>query len=59
MDLDRVYKFLHVISGRINSVDGHAYYRLDPAAHETQTIAILQSLMDTAVTIESEHKVPE
>lgn len=57
--LDRAYKFLHVFGGRIESVDGHAYYRLDPDAHDTQTIATLQSLMDTAITVSPERGTTE
>ena len=50
-DLDRVYRFLHVLSGRITSVNGHAYYRLDPDAHDTQTISTIQNLMDDVLEL--------
>lgn len=45
-ELNRVYRFLHVLCGRVKSVDGHAYYRLDPDAHDSQTVATIQNLMD-------------
>lgn len=51
VELNRAYRFLHVLSGRVTSVDGHAYYRFDPDAHDPQTIAILQSLVDTAIEV--------
>ena len=35
-ELNRVYRFLHVLTGRIKSVDGRAYYRLDPEAHDSR-----------------------
>lgn len=50
VELNDVYRFLHVLNGRIKSVDGHAVYRLDPAAHDSQTIATLQSLVDDVIT---------
>ncbi|WP_458204451.1 DUF7504 family protein [Haladaptatus sp. NG-SE-30] len=59
VDINRVYRFLHVLGGRITSVDGHAYYRLDPDAHKRQTIAILESLMDAAIDIDHLHEKPD
>jgi len=53
VDLNQAYRFLHVLSGRVKSADGHAFYRLDPDAHESQTIATLQNLMDNVVDIPS------
>lgn len=52
-DLDKGYRFLHVLSGRIKSVDGHAFYRIDPNAHQSQTVATLQSLMDDTIDVSS------
>jgi hypothetical protein len=50
-DLDRVYRFLHVLAGRVKSVDGHAYYRLDPDAHDAQTLSTVQTLMDDTIEL--------
>lgn len=50
-ELNRVYRFLHVLSGRIKSVNGRAYYRLDPDAHDTQTISTIQNLMDEIIEL--------
>ncbi|MFC4550437.1 MULTISPECIES: DUF7504 family protein [Halorussus] len=53
VDLNKAYRFLHVLIGRVKSVDGHAYYRIDSDAHESQTVAILQSLMDDVIDFSS------
>lgn len=45
-ELNRIYRFLHVLTGRIKSVDGRAYYRLDPDAHDKQTLSTIQNLLD-------------
>ena len=52
VDLDRAYRFLHVLSGRVKSVDGRGYYLLDPSAHDDRTIAVLQELADDSVALE-------
>ena len=51
VDLDRAYRFLHVLSGRVKSVDGRGYYLIDPSAHDDRTIAIFQELADDAVDL--------
>lgn len=51
VDLNRAYRFLHVLSGRIASVDGHAYYQLNPDAIDAQTIAVIRDLMDDIVQL--------
>lgn len=51
VDLDRAYRFLHVLSGRVKSVDGRGYYLLDPSAHDDRTIAVLQELADDSVPL--------
>lgn len=51
VELDQAYRFLHVLGGRVRSVDGTAYYRLDPDAHESRTLAVLRNLMDSVVDL--------
>lgn len=50
-ELERVYRFLHVLAGRVKSVDGQAYYRLDPDAHDTQTLSTIQNLLDDTIEL--------
>lgn len=48
-DVQRVFRFLHVLTGRVRNAGARCYYRFDPAAHDEQTIATLQTLFDGSV----------
>lgn len=48
-DLQRAFRFLHVVTGRIKTVDGVGHYHLDPDAHDAQTLATLKGLFDAVV----------
>ena len=48
-DLQRGFRFLHVVTGRVRNADARCYYHLDPAAHDEQTMATLDGLFDTTV----------
>lgn len=45
-DLQRVFRFLHVLTGRVRSADALAHYHMDPAAHDGQTRNTLSTLFD-------------
>ena len=45
-DLKRVFQFVHVVTGRIESADAVGYFHLDPAAHDDQTVATLRGIFD-------------
>lgn len=45
-DVQTVYKFLHVLTGRFATAGVTAHFHLDPAAHDDQTINTLKSLFD-------------
>lgn len=51
VELERVYRFLHVLSGRLRSVEARAYL-LAPDAHDAQTVAVLQTLMDDTIDLQ-------
>lgn len=53
-DLQRAFRFLHVVTGRIKTIDGVGYYTLDPEAHDKQTVATLKGLFDAVVHVESD-----
>lgn len=53
-DLQRSFRFLHVVTGRIKTVGGQAHYHLDPEAHEQQTLATLKGLFDAVVEVDDE-----
>lgn len=53
VDSDRAYKFLHLLAGRVGSVDGRGYYRLDPSAHDDQSLAVVRELADSVVDLDA------
>ncbi|MEZ3143693.1 RAD55 family ATPase [Halobaculum sp. MBLA0143] len=48
-DLQTVFRFLHVFTGRIQSVDGLGLYVIDSTAHDDQTMNTLKQLFDGVV----------
>jgi len=49
VDLDRAFQFLHVLAGRVESVDGRAYYLLNPDAHDDRSLSTVRELADASV----------
>lgn len=49
VDLDRAFRFLHVLAGRVESVDGRGYYLLNHDAHDDQSVSIVRELADDTV----------
>jgi hypothetical protein len=50
-DLQRVYRFVHTLNGRLGTIDGIAHYHMDPGAHDDRTISTLRPLFDTVVEV--------
>ncbi len=50
-DLQTVFRFLHVFTGRIQSVDGLGLFCIDATAHDDQTMNTLTQLFDGVVTL--------
>lgn len=57
-DLQTVFRFLHVFTGRIQSVDGLGLFCIDETAHDAQTLNTLKQLFDGIVLTE-EGEEPE
>lgn len=59
VDLQTIYKFLHVLTGRFETVDAAAHFHIDPDAHDDATVNTLKSLFDAVVkhTDEGEWRV--
>jgi hypothetical protein len=51
-ELKRVFRFVHVLLGRIDSANAVGYFHLDPAAHGDQTLATLRGLFDAVYELE-------
>jgi KaiC/GvpD/RAD55 family RecA-like ATPase len=49
-DLQTVFRFLHVFTGRIQSVGGLGLFCIDATAHDDQTMNTLKQLFDGIVT---------
>lgn len=49
-----VFRFIHVLRGRIQSAGAHAHYHLDPGAHDEQLIRTFRPLFDEVLTYNEE-----
>lgn len=45
-DVQTIFRFLHVFTGRVQNVDGLGIYLMDPSAHEPQTLNTIKGLFD-------------
>ncbi|KPN29628.1 hypothetical protein SY89_00342 [Halolamina pelagica] len=52
VELETAYEFLHILTGRLATVDAFAHFHMDPEAHDDQTIEILTGLMDAVVEVD-------
>ena len=57
-DLQTVFRFLHVFTGRVQSVNGLGLFSIDSTAHDEQSLNTLKQLFDGIVTV-SEDDDPE
>jgi KaiC/GvpD/RAD55 family RecA-like ATPase len=48
-DLQTVFRFLHVFTGRVQSVDGLGLFAIDDSAHDDRTLNTLKQLFDGIV----------
>ena len=49
VDTQTAFRFLHVLTGRFNSVDASAHYHLDPAQFDARTVDTIAALFDAAI----------
>ena len=54
VDTRRAFRFLHVLSRRVRSVDGVAHYHVDPAAHDEQTLATIEGVFSDVYRYDEE-----
>jgi KaiC/GvpD/RAD55 family RecA-like ATPase len=48
-DAETVFRFLHVLTGRIDSVDAAGLFTIDPTTHDHETVNTLKQLFDGAI----------
>lgn len=53
-DLERVFRFLHVLTGRLRSAGALAHYHMDPTAHDEGTQNTLKSVFDAVVSVDDD-----
>ena len=51
-DLQTVFRFLHVFTGRVQSADALGLYVIDSTAHDDQTMNTLKQLFDAVIEVE-------
>ena len=52
VELERAFRFLHVLTNRVQDADAVAHYHMDPKAHDEQVMATLSSLFDAIAKFE-------
>ncbi|WP_458207495.1 DUF7504 family protein [Haladaptatus sp. NG-SE-30] len=55
-DVQTIYKFLHVLTGRFATARVTAHFHLDPGAHDAQTINTLKTLFDAVVELDGDER---
>lgn len=53
-DVQRVFRFLHVLTKRIETANGVGHFHMDPAAHDDRTLATIKSLFDALIEYDGE-----
>lgn len=51
-DLQTVFRFLHVFTGRVQSADALGLYVIDSTAHDDQTMNTLRQLFDGVISVD-------
>lgn len=52
IDFERVFRFLHLLTARVERTRATAFYLVDPTAHDPQTVTSLTYLFDTVLEID-------
>lgn len=50
-NVQTIFRFLHVFTGRVQNVDGLGIYLMDPDAHDAQTLNTLKGLFDGLIEV--------
>lgn len=59
VELETVFRFVHVLSGRIDGIDGFGVFAIDPSTHDESTVNTLKQLFDGMLEIRSRNGTPE
>ena len=50
-ELETVFRFLHVLAGRVDTMGGLGLFALDPTTHEESTVSTLKQLFDGVIEV--------
>ncbi|MFB6354173.1 MAG: RAD55 family ATPase [Halobacteriales archaeon] len=50
-ELETVFRFLHVLAGRVDSIGAVGLFALDPTTHEESTVSTLKQLFDGVIEV--------
>jgi len=53
-DIETVFRFLHVLTGRIDDMDGLGLFTIDPTTHDEGTVNTLKQLFDGAIELRTD-----
>ena len=53
-NLQQAFRFLHVLTGRVESAGAVGHYHVDPDAHDRQTMATVESLFDAVLAVDED-----
>ncbi|MDX1745963.1 MAG: hypothetical protein R3324_08505 [Halobacteriales archaeon] len=53
-DLERAFRFLHVLTGRVRSAGALAHYHMDPSAHDEGDKNTLMAVFDAVVSVDDD-----
>lgn len=53
-DVQRTFRFLHVVTGRVKTVGGVGHYHIDPEAHDRKTLATLKGLFNAVAEVDDD-----
>lgn len=56
-DIPQVYRFLHVLTGLLRSLDAVAHFHIDPEAHGNEHIPTLRGLFDVVIETDKDGEV--
>lgn len=54
VDFDTAFRYLHILTHRVQSADAVGYYHMDPDIHDAETVNTLKTLFDAVVEVSAD-----
>ena len=55
-ELETVFRFVHVLAGRIDSIDGIGFFVIDPTTHDESTVNTLKQLFNGMIELRDDDR---